>query len=89
MSKFSSSSSKASSWIKLIAYSAATWLLLFEFLPWMFGCLPGFKHSREQQEKYDIHAGAMYYTDVPVSLESEMLNREAVQRALEKRKSSM
>ena len=41
------------------------------------------------RSKYDISAGAIYYTDVPVTLDSEMASREAVQKAIELRASSM
>lgn len=84
-----SSSSRKVAWLKLIVFSAAAWLFLGEFLPWVYDVVPPLRHSRDQQAKYDISAGAIYYTDVPVSLESEMASREAVQKAIELRASSM
>lgn len=84
-----SSSSRKVAWLKLIVLSAAAWLFLGEFLPWVYDVVPPLRHSRDQQAKYDISAGAIYYTDVPVSLESEMASREAVQKAIELRASSM
>ncbi len=85
----SSSISKLSAWIRLLACSVAVWLIFIEFIPWIYTVVPVLRHSSEQQARYDISAGAIYYTDVPISLESEMASREAVQRALESRKSSL
>lgn len=84
-----SSTGKLSPWIRLVACSVAVWLIFIEFIPWVYDVVPVLRHSSEQQTKYDIAAGAIYYTDVPISLESEMASREAVQRALEARKSSL
>ena len=84
-----SSSSRKVAWLKLIVLSAAAWLFLGEFLPWVYDVVPPLRHSRDQQAKFDISAGAIYYTDVPVSLDSEMASREAVQKAIELRASSM
>ena len=84
-----SSSSRKVAWLKLVGLSVVTWMFLGEFLPWMYEVVPPLRHSYEQQAKYDIAAGAIYYTDVPVSLDSEMASREAVQKAIELRASSM
>lgn len=84
-----SSTTRFSPWIRFVVCSVAVWLVLCEFLPWVYDVVPPLRHSRDQQQKYDISAGAVYYTDVPVSLESEMATREAVQRALEARKASL
>lgn len=83
-SKFSSNG-KAAGWVKLIVYSAATWFVLAIFIPWIYDVVPPLRHSRDQQYKYDISAGAIYYTDVPISLDSEMLSREAVSKAMDQR----
>ena len=84
-----SSPSRFSPWIRFIVCAVAVWLVFGEAIPWVYTVVPALRHSCEQQEKYDIAAGAIYYTDVPISLESEMASREAVQRALEARKSSL
>ena len=84
-----SSSSRKAAWLKLVVLSLAAWLFLGEFLPWVYDVVPPLRPSRDQQAKYDISAGAIYYTDVPVSLDSEMASREAVQKAIELRASSM
>lgn len=84
-----SSSSRKAAWVKLVVLSVATWLFLGELLPWVYDVIPPLRHSRDQQAKYDISAGAIYYTDVPITLESEMASREAVQKAIELRASSI
>ena len=85
MKNASSSTGYALKWVKLVVYSAATWFVLGIFLPWVYDVVPPLRHSRDQQYKYDISAGAIYYTDVPISLDSEMQSREAVQKAMEQR----
>lgn len=84
-----SSSSRKVAWVKLIVLSIVTWLFLGEFLPWVYDVVPPLRHSRDEQARYDISAGAIYYTDVPITLESEMASREAVQKAIELRASSI
>lgn len=84
-----SSSSRKVAWLKLVVLSIATWLFLGEFLPWVYDEVPPLRHSRDQQARFDISAGAIYYTDVPVSLDSEMASREAVQKAIKLRASSL
>ncbi|MBP3730091.1 MAG: hypothetical protein J6I40_01300 [Mailhella sp.] len=86
---FLSSSSRGAQWARLILGGTAAWLVLGVFLPWVYNAVPILRHSCEQQEKYDISAGAIYYTDVPISLESEMASRRAVQEALALRAKSM
>ena len=84
-----SSSSRKVAWVKLVVLSIVTWLFLGEFLPWVYDVVPPLCHSRDEQARYDISAGAIYYTDVPITLESEMASREAVQKAIELRASSI
>ena len=69
---FLSSSGRSAQWIKLIMGGTAAWLVLGVFIPWVYRSVPILRHSCEQQDKYDIEAGAIYYTDGPVSLDSEM-----------------
>ena len=84
-----SSSSRKVAWVKLVVLNIVTWLFLGEFLPWVYDVVPPLRHSRDEQARYDISAGAIYYTDVPITLESEMASREAVQKAIELRASSI
>ena len=89
MTLLSSCSSKTAGWIKLVVYSVCIWLVAGVLLPWVYDVVPALRYSRDVQQKYNIEAGAIYYTDVPISLESEMASREAVQRAIARRAASM
>lgn len=82
---FLSSSGRSAQWFRLIFYSSAVFIVLWGIIPMIYSTVPALRHSCEQQDKYDIEAGAIYYTDVPVSLDSEMACRKAVQEAMEKR----
>ena len=44
-----------------------------------------FMSAYETLDENDIHPGAIYYTDVPLTPESELANREAVKRGIEMR----
>ncbi len=82
---FLHSSSKSARWLRLIFGGAAVWLVLGIFIPWVYSTVPALRHSCEEQDRYDIEAGAIYYSDVPVTMDSEMACRNAVQEALAKR----
>ena len=86
---FLSSSGRSAQWARLIMGGTVAWLVLGILIPWVYRSVPILRHSCEQQDRYDIEAGAIYYTDVPVSLDSEMASRRAVQKALELRRKSM
>ena len=70
-------------------YIGAALFVLWGVLPWIYNAVPVLRYSSEQQDKYDIEAGAIYYTDVPVSLDSEMASRRAVQEALQERRKQL
>ena len=71
-------------------------LLLFFCVigPWLFSLSPAWQRYDAVQEEHNIHSGAIYYSDVPVTQESEEATRKAVregmanrmQRRLEERK---
>ncbi|MBO4317445.1 MAG: hypothetical protein J5855_04105 [Mailhella sp.] len=69
-------------WLKLAAYGFAAWLILCQGIPWIYRTVPTLSHEREVLDKYDIAAGAIYYTDVPITFESEMKTRESVRKAM-------
>lgn len=86
---FLSSPSRCAQWFRLAVYGAVALFVLWGVLPWIYNTVPILRYSGEQQDKYDIEAGAIYYTDVPVSLDSEMASRRAVQQAMEQRRKSL
>ncbi|WP_291357996.1 hypothetical protein [Desulfovibrio sp.] len=73
-------------------------LLLFFCVigPWLFSLSPAWQRYDAVQEEHNIHSGAIYYSDVPVTQESEEATRKAVregmanrmQRRLEERKAA-
>lgn len=90
MTDFSSSShNKKAAWLRLVVYSALSWFVLGIAIPWVYDVVPVMRYSRDQQQKYGIEAGAIYYTDVPVTLDAEMASRKAVQEAIARRAASM
>ena len=82
---FLSSSGRGAQGGRLFLYTSAVFFVLWGVIPAIYNAVPALRHSCEQQDKYDIEAGAIYYTDVPVSLDSEMACREAVQEAMKTR----
>ncbi len=74
--------SRAAAWLKLAAYGFAAWLILCRGIPWIYATVPSLSHCKGTLDKYDISAGAIYYTDVPVTYESEMKTREGVRKAM-------
>lgn len=40
--------------------------------------IPAFNHYSKEADKHGLHPGALYYSDVPVTLDAEKHNRAAV-----------
>lgn len=40
--------------------------------------IPAFNHYSTQADKYGLHPGALYYSDVPVTLDGERQTRAAI-----------
>lgn len=81
---------------KLCCCLGVLWIFFAVAGPWLFSLSPAWQRYDAVQEEYNIHSGAIYYTDVPVTQESEEATRKAVregmatrmQRRLEDRKSA-
>ena len=73
---------RLAAWLKLGAYGLAAWLILCRAIPWIYETVPQLSHCKGTLDKYDISAGAIYYTDVPITFESEMKTRESVRKAM-------
>lgn len=78
-------SSSTRRWIRFVAYGAMFWLFFCVGLPRVLSQSESWRNFRAAQEKWDLHAGAVYYTDVPVTRDTETANRAAVRQALDKR----
>ena len=71
--------------------SASTLVLwgFFGFVgPWMVSMIPAWQRYCDVQEAQGLDSGALYYTDVPVSLECERANRAAVEAAMNRRRAA-
>lgn len=72
-------------WRKLLrlgCWVAVLWLFFAVATPWLFERSPAWQRYDQVQEEHDIHSGAIYYSDVPVTLESELHVREAVREGM-------
>ncbi len=72
-------------WIRFAVYGAAFWLIFGVGLPRLLSLSESWRNFGAAQEKWDLHAGAVYYTDVPVTKDTEIANRAAVRQALDRR----
>lgn len=79
---------------RLCCWIGGLWLFFVVLGPWLFSYSPAWQRYDVVQEEHNIHSGAIYYTDVPVTQASEEATRRAVregmaarmQRRLEDRK---
>lgn len=51
-------------------------------VPYLYSFSPTLNRYLQTLDENDIHPGAIYYTDVPLTPESELANREAVKRGI-------
>jgi len=65
-------------YFKLIFGVFIIWAYFWVVHPLLIKHLPSFAHYLETAQKYNIDPSAIYYTDVPITLEAEMNNRDAV-----------
>lgn len=66
--------------------SVGLWFFFGCVSPRLVPLIPAWQRYAEVQEETGLNSGALYYTDVPVSLECERANRAAVAAALELRR---
>ncbi len=65
--------------LQLFSALFAIWLFLWVLTPIIVRYCPPLAHYAKVAEENDIMPGALYYTDVPVSAESERNNRDTIQ----------
>ena len=51
-------------------------------VPYLYSFSPTLNRYLQTLDENDIHPGALYYTDVPLTPESELANREAVKQGI-------
>ena len=66
---------------KLITYSLVLYLFFAHFTPFIVQFFPRWQAYVDTANEHGIEPGALYYTDVPVSLDAEQANRRAVMKA--------
>lgn len=85
MDTTSSSNSRAKAYVKFVVYMIIALGFLMYGVPALYDLNPTLREYRQTLDKHDIHPGAIYYSDVPVTMDTELANREAVKKAIEMR----
>ena len=85
MTTTSSSTSRAKAYAKCTFWMFICIGFLMFVVPYLYSFSPTLNNYLKTLDENDIHPGAIYYTDVPLTPESELANREAVKRGIELR----
>lgn len=72
--------------LKLGGWALGLWIFFAALTPRLVALSPAWQKYDAVQEQYGLDSGAMYYTNVPVSLESEEAVRRAVRAGMEERR---
>lgn len=67
---------------QLFCWSVGLWAFFAIVTPWLYDRSPAWQRYYHVQEENDLHSGAVYYCDVPVTLESELHVRESVREGM-------
>ena len=67
-------------WIKLVLICAGLWFFFAILTPVMEAHIPAWQKYNRVQEEQGLDSGALYYSNVPQSFDSEIGTREAVDR---------
>ena len=67
---------------RLCCWIGGLWLFFCVLGPWLFSLSPAWQRYDAVQEEHNIHSGAIYYTDVPVTQASEEATRKAVREGM-------
>ncbi len=65
-------------WLKLGFILFCFWFIIWQVTPVLVANIPALAHYGKVAEENDIRPGALYYNDVPVSMEAEQNNRDTV-----------
>ena len=79
---------RRNAWLRLAGYALVLWGFFGFVGPWMVSMIPAWQRYCDVQEAQGLDSGALYYTDVPVSLECERANRAAVEAAMNRRRAA-
>lgn len=81
--------SKFRGFVQLFLWGIGLWIFFGVITPRLVSLSDNWQHYNQTQERLGLDSGSLYYTNVPVSLESERANRAAVERALEGRRKGL
>ena len=79
---------RRNAWLRLVGYALVLWGFFGFVGPRMVSMIPAWQRYCDVQESQGLDSGALYYTDVPVSLECERANRAAVEAAMNRRRAA-
>ncbi len=79
---------RCKAWLRLVGYALVLWGFFGFVGPKMVSMIPAWQRYCEVQEAHGLNSGAIYYTDVPVSLDCELANRAAVEAAMNRRRAA-
>ncbi|MBO4313494.1 MAG: hypothetical protein J5838_04305 [Desulfovibrio sp.] len=74
--------------LKLAAISCGLWFFFSVLTPRMVSVCPNWQRYGAVQEENGLDSGALYYSDVPVTLASEEHVRQAVREGMAERQRS-
>lgn len=66
-------------WITLLAGMSLIWFFMFYAGPALRDSVPDFKAYADYVEQNNLHAGAIYYTDVPIVAKGDLGYRSTVE----------
>ena len=72
-------------WAALGGCCLGLWWFFAIFTPWIVSLSPTWQRYDAVQEQYGIVSGAVYYSDVPVTIAAEEHTRQAVQEGMRER----
>lgn len=64
---------------------AALWFFFAVFTPFLEPLIPAWQKYNKAQEDYGLDSGALYYSNVPQTFDSEEVTRQAVREGMEQR----
>jgi hypothetical protein len=69
-------------YVKCVIYMCVAVGFLLFAVPFLYELNPTLRAHAQKQDENDIHAGAIYYSDVPITMDTELANREAVKQGI-------
>ena len=85
MNTTSSSTSRGKAYAKCAFWMFICIGFLMFVVPYLYSFSSTLNNYLKTLDEHDIHPGAIYYSDVPVTMDTELANREAVKQAIEMR----